>query len=384
MTKAAGAGAPVSGALGAALLAAAALLLAPGEARAYSECGSGLNAAVVTCGNAEYADGILYSGAAPLSNSGGTTVNVPGSPTATTTITAAGQGAGIGLYTTNADALTLNVGGETNGVAHVVNIRQGTNSYGDDVEVQDVFLNSGIYMLDRNNSEPNVYLDVKAGVTIGTADAPMRQHGIFINHDAGTPTQGRGAGGAEITNRAPIYAARQGIRFFRAHGTHEDTTITNYGAIHAGVGRATDTTADVAGGVELYRNRPNGIFVHYTGGRPLDTNAMAQDSGDVKIDNRGDITLSGDYVGIYLNHWGSGAAEIDNSGDIDAKGGQGIRFAYNNWANSHTNAVTLTNSGEIKAASSASGSRRTSAAIPRSPTAAPSRCRAPGGWAPGG
>ena len=114
-----GAGPFVSGALGAAALAAAALLLAPGEARAEGECGIA-NQLIITCGNADYPDGIQYFDTNTIGHGNGSTINVLGRSSGPTTITAtdagaASQSTGIKLKVTTQQGATLNVGDATNG-----------------------------------------------------------------------------------------------------------------------------------------------------------------------------------------------------------------------------------------------------------------------------
>ena len=331
---AAGAGTFVSGAPGAAalaLLAAAALfLLAPGAARAETECGIA-NQAVITCGNADYPDGIKYFDTNTIGFGNGSTVNVPGRSSGPTTITSgASQSTGIKLKVTTQQGATLNVGGATGGTAHVVNIVQGTNTRTSDA------YNSGIHFM-QNRLGSWATVNVRAGVTIGSSSVPMKQHGIFLHWRSNQISQGRGAGSARFTSAATIYAARQGIRFVRENGgTNDETTLTNSGAIFSGVNNPS-ATGD-------YFDRPHGIHVLYGG---------TQFTGSLTVDNDGDITVGGPYTGIVLRNWGVGTMSLDNSGDIGAVAGQtarqGIQFNYEYWDNQSAAAVTLTNSGDITA-----------------------------------
>ena len=337
---AAGAGQFVSGALVAALVAAAALL-APGEARAETECGIS-NQAVITCNNIDtaqgiaYSDGIQYFSPNPLNYGSGPTVNIVGRATGTTTIRATDDGAatqsvGIKLQSDLSSDTRITVGGETNEVAHVINIVQGTSSKMNNAE-----FNNGIWYR-HGRQFGRSYLTVKSGVTIGSASAPMEQHGILFRLHSSSTTQGLGSGGGTLTSAAPIHAKWQGIRYLRQNGGTEDlTTITNSGAIHSGVGNAGTT-----GG---YVDHPHGIYALHGG---------TQLTGSLTVTNSGDITLGGAYTGILLRYWGAGALSLDNSGDIGAVAGQtakeGIRFNYDYWDNQSARAVTLTNSGAITA-----------------------------------
>ncbi len=319
---------PVSGLLGAALLAAA-LLLAPGEARALIECGpAGSN--TLTCSNAAYNDGIYYPDSAKLAGSN-PTVNIPGRSAGSTTITAgSSQAVGIHVESQATHGFTVNVGGSTGGTAHVVNIVQGTNTN------TDANRNNGVYLRQQSNHRTTT-LDVRSGVTIGSSTTPMKQNGIYVDLRPTAASLGVGATAGTITSAATIHAARQGIRVRReTGGTNAATTITNTGAIFSGVGNAAATGS--------YVDRPHGIY-HLQGGTQM--------TGSVVVVNSGDITLGGAYTGILLNKWGAGVMSLDNSGDIAAVAGQtarqGIQFNYNYWNNRSTAAVTLTNSGDITA-----------------------------------
>ena len=318
---------PVSGVLGAALLAAA-LLLAPGEARALIECGpAGSN--TLTCSGATYNDGIYYPNSAKL---GGTnpTVSVPGRSAGSTTITLGSQAAGIHVESQATHGFTVNVGGSTGGTAHVVNIVQGTNS------VSGAERNNGVYLRQLSNHRTTT-LDVRSGVTIGSSTTPMKQNGIYVDLRPTAASQGVGATAGTITSAATIYAARQGIRVRReTGGTNDATTVTNTGAIHSGVNNA--------GATGSYVDRPHGIYALHGG---------TQRTGSLTVDNDGDITVGGAYTGILMNYWGAGALSLDNSGDIAAATGQtanqGIQFNYKYWDNQSAQAITLTNSGDITA-----------------------------------
>ena len=334
---AAGVGTPVSGALGAALLAAAALLFAPGDARALSECGSAINLPI-TCTDTSYPDGIFYGTSdddhQPRGNG---PINVAGSSTATTTITSTSRMVVSGGTTTTSPSVGLyvyghqgsfqwndvNVGvtvdsmGEMTDAGHVVNIVQGTstNNAAD--------RNNGIYFQHRNQMGDST-VRVGRGVTIGSETTPMRQNGIFY-HPRGTSTWG--AAKATLISAATIFAAKQGIRVFRNpsnvyHPTYRrtsHTTITNSGAIRSG-----------EEGIYLYFERPAGGAIHL---------------GDATITNTGAITVTGARYGIFMDYRGYGDTEIDNAGTIAAAAGSGIHLAHNN-----NGAVTLTNSGDVDAA----------------------------------
>ncbi len=327
----------LSGLPGAALLAAAALLLAPGEARAAGECGSAITLPI-TCTDTSYPDGIFYGGSDDNNHPRGNgAINVAGSSTATTTITSTSRMVVSGGTTTTSPSVgiyvyglggsrvwnDLNVGvtvdsmGEMTDAGHVVDIVQGTstNNAAD--------RNNGIYFQHRSQMGDST-VRVGRGVTIGSETTPMQQNGIFY-HPRGLSSWGGGK--ATLISAATIFAAKQGIRLFRNpsnvyHPTFRrisDTTITNSGAIRSG-----------EEGIYLYFARPAGGAVHL---------------GDATITNTGAITVSGARYGIFMDYRGYGATEIDNAGTIAAATGSGIHLAHNN-----NGAVTLTNSGDVDAA----------------------------------
>ena len=346
---AAGAGTLVSGALGAALLATAALLLAPGQARADAECGAvPSGGGAITCSGTTYANGIEYANTAPLHGNDAYTVNIPGSSTATTTITvkAAPIGTGTQGVAVRLDkgggsggnlprgALTVNIGGETGGTPHAVNIRQGGATW-----VVQGHQDNGVYIANEGIASPTT-LNVRRGVTIGTQGAPMERVGINLWLDVNPLTGGgayhaQGAGAVSLTNEAPIFARLAGIKVHRASGGAVDATnIVNRGAISAGVGNPSDTSAEV--------DQPHGINLIAAGSQ-----ARTNHTGAAKITNTGAITVSGAYAGIRMNYNLYGAAEIDNEGDVAAAMGRGIQLDY---SVNGSGAVTLTNSGAISAA----------------------------------
>ena len=336
---AAGAGLPVSGALGAALLAAAALLLAPGEARAIQECGAASLGAVVTCSGASYPDGIFYGGGdTGRWLQGNNRINVPGSAGATTTITATTDGTStqsVGVYaragTGSNTWAHIAIGGETDGTAHVVNIVQGTSTNTDTDRNNGVYFRTDVQSV--NNSAATT-IELRRGVTIGSATDPMKQNGLWVVLGG---SGGRGSGPATITSAAPIFAAKRGILFARnVSNITGATTITNNGDISSG-----------EEGIYLWYSRVVAPWVS----APLST--LNTFTGGATITNTGAIAVSGaDKYGIFMNYRGIGAAEVDNSGAIDAPLGSGIHLLHANGDGRLTNngAATLGNSGAVSAA----------------------------------
>ena len=335
---AAGAGLPLSGALGAALLAAA-LLLAPGQARAIEECGRASHGATRTCSGASYPDGIFYGGGdTALWLQGNNRINVPGSAGATTTITATTDGTStqsVGVYTragTGSNTWAhITVGGETDGTPHVVNIVQGTSTNTDTDRNNGVYFRTDVQSV--NNSAATT-IDLESGVTIGSATDPMKQNGLWVVLGG---SGGRGSGPATITSAASIFAAKRGILFARnVSNITGATTITNNGDISSG-----------EEGIYLWYSRVVAPWVS----APLST--LNTFTGGATITNTGAIAVSGaDKYGIYMNYRGIGAAEVDNSGAIDAPLGSGIHLLHANGDGRLTNngAATLGNSGAVSAA----------------------------------
>ena len=336
---AAGAGLPVSGALGAALLAAAALLLAPGDARAIQECGAASLNVQRTCSGASYPDGIFYGGGDTARwLQGNNRINVPGSAGATTTITATTDGTStqsVGVYTRvgtgSSNWARITIGGETDGTPHVVNIVQGTSTN------NATDRNNGVFHWTQNQSVSGsaaTTIDLESGVTIGSAATPMKQNGLWARLDG---NGGRGSGPATITSAAPIFAAKRGILFARnTSNIAGATTITNNGDISSG-----------EEGIYLWYARVTPPWVS----APVST--LNTFTGGATITNTGAIAVSGaDKYGIFMNYRGIGAAEVDNSGAIDAPLGSGIHLVHANGDGRLTNngAATLGNSGAVSAA----------------------------------
>ena len=323
---------------GAALLAAA-LLLAPGEARAIQECGAASLNAVVTCSGASYPDGVFYGGGdTGRWLQGNNRVNVPGSAGATTTITATTDGTStqsVGVYTragTGSNTWAhIVIGGETDGTAHVVNIVQGTSTN------TDADRNNGVYYrtdVQSVSGSAATTIELKRGVTIGSAAAPMKQNGLWAVLGG---SGGRGSGPATITSAATIFAAKRGILFARnVSNITGATTITNNGDISSG-----------EEGVYLWYSRVVAPWVS----APLST--LNTYTGGATITNTGAIAVSGaDKYGIVMDYRGIGAAEVDNSGAIDAPLGSGVHLLHANGDARLTNNgdATLGNSGAVSAA----------------------------------
>ena len=295
----------------------AALLLAPGEARAANECGtlSGTPPSA-TCTATTYANGINYLNAA------GATVNVPGAATAwTVTSGSASNNAGSAIAlvsnTTAGGTLTLTVGSATGNV----NIRQraSTPNTGSDN-------NNGIKFHMQRSGASTTMVTVHSGSTIGTQSAPMNRHGIHV-------------------------------RLFNTGGA---ATITNAGTIHA-------TEAGI------YLDRGSGANTYFAGD--------ATNTGAARIVNSGALTRTGGGAqGIDLRYQGYGAATITNSGAIDASAATGGGRASGSATSKPPPAApprSPTPPPSRRRATRSSSSTRAGGAPPRSPTRAPSPPRTP-------
>ncbi len=295
----------------------AALLLAPGAARAADECGAiSSTAQTVTCSATTYADGIIYQNAAPGANNVATVV-VPGGSTAWTVTSGAGDTRASNGITLDSDGaagggLALTVGGAS-ATANRVAIRQRASNANSGTED-----NNGILIVQQRTGASTTTVTVNAGVTIGqpvgTGTGRMNRHGILAGVNAGS-------GAAMFTNHAAIYSTLEGITVQRSSsaGTTAATTIENHGAIRSGA---------------------EGIYLRY-----LAATSNAH-TGGATITNHGAITTSGAAQdGILMEYKNRGDAEITNTGPITAtqSGSNGISLQHTGAAGG----ATVTNSGDI-------------------------------------
>ncbi len=219
-----------SGALGAVVLAgglalAAALFLAPGAARAVNDCGA-LNAGNMfteNCPDAAYT-GIVY-----WDQANAVTLTVPGTATTATVTAGANNGLHNGItIRTNDDTTSprtsavrnigLTVGGSGTFVAIVQSGTRASSWYN----------NRGILVRQRDGDGATTTLDVKSGVTIGTATDKMENGGIEVVVDRSD------AGDVTVTSGAAIYSEADGDRPGGIHIGNAGSgavTLTNSGAI---------------------------------------------------------------------------------------------------------------------------------------------------------
>ncbi len=365
-------------------LAFAAALLAPGAARAVNECGATPTDGVFTCANQAYPSGIAY-----WNQERAVTLDVVGG--AATTITGGSYGA-IAVQTANHATEVRNIG-VTVGSEGAVVVRPGAGSDA----------SRGIRIRQRTGNGSTTTLDVRSGVTIGTATARV-SGGIDVVVDGVT------AGDASITNAATIYsyAASPGIsgvnkgsggitvansgnidspgKGIVAHvGTYRDEANLGRDPLeqyvpptNAGLARVSVTAGSIvshttaieainyeAGSVEISVSKGVTLTVETADPGSHGIHAQLTDvgntSGTIAVTNAGTIVRrptekSDEYhaYGIVVEYQEepSGNTMIANSGDIigTANGsfGTGINVDLGSWRQDLSGGrVTITNSGNI-------------------------------------
>ena len=282
-----GAGTPVSGALGAALaaslLAAAALLLAPGEARAQFCLGATTASnSDVTCSAATYPVSIRST----IQSNANVTVRVPGG-TGTggtaTVITGSTFYAGINLLASD-NSQTGNYAIEV-GTSGAVSIVDDTGSGN---------ASPGIRI--RQHGSGTATVDVRSQVTIGTSTSSrMRAHGIYVR------SSGSG-GAATITNAGTIYASYEGIDI--QHDGAATTTVTHSGAIDS-LNHGIQAVTDGAGALMVTSS--GNITV--TNANQQGIRMRAQKNGAMTLTATGG-TITTPAQGIYMESQGTGTVTI--------------------------------------------------------------------------
>ena len=283
------------GALAAAAVCAAVLVLPAGEARADNECGTPTGLSFTgTCSSTTFPEGIKY-----VAQRRAFTLTVPGVSGSTTTITnGATTGIASGIYLQNSHQPSLgnlvqNIVLTVGGTGNINFVQTGTAA-------NEWHTNRGILVLQRVGLGSTTTVDVRSGVTIGSATAKMLSRGIAIQRSVlfTPPTDG---GLAKLTSAATIYSVDDGI-YVEQPGTG-GIEVTNSGAI----------TTDA-----------RGIHVHDEGS-----------AGAVTVINSGAITSAGTTTGggIFARTTGKDAAGADagvsiahSTGAIAAtSGGVGVR-----------------------------------------------------------
>ncbi len=286
---------------------AAALFLAPGAARAVNDCGalnSG-NSFTESCPDAAYT-GIVY-----WDQQNAVTLTVPGTA-ATATITA---GANNGLH----NGITIRTNDDTTSprTSQVRNIALTVGGSGTFVAIEQSgtrasswYNNRGILVFQRDGDGATTMLDIKGGVTIGTATDKMENRGIEVR------TFESDAGAVSVTSGAAIYSEEEGI--YVEYTGAAAATVTNSGAIETdGRGIFVDHTGS-AGAVTVTSSgaitsaattNDEGIFARTTG-----KDADGDDAGVSVTHSAGAITVASGGVGIKAEV-GAARREGDESHD---------------------------------------------------------------------
>ena len=283
---AAGAGTPVSGALGAALtaslLAAAALLLAPGGAWGCANSGTVSSSQDFSCTNAAYPTSIRRV----VDSNANLTIRVPGG-TGTggtaTVITGEAHWPGIDIDASdNSQTGNYAIYAGTSGAINIVDDTGSGNA------------SRGIRILQDGSGTATV--DVGSQVTMGSSSSRMRQHGIYVRSS--------GSGGAvTVTNAGTVYASFEGIDV--KHDGPGTTTVTHSGTVNAlnhGIWVRADGTGPLivtsSGGVTVTNANQQGIRMEAgNNGAAMTLTATG-----------GTITTPGQ--GIYMESRGTGAVTI--------------------------------------------------------------------------
>ena len=263
-------------------LLAAALLLAPGAARAQQNTCGVLNAGnmfTANCPNAAYTTGILYG-----ERGNAITLTVPGTAT-TATVTAAAQALsfhnGISVTTTTHASDARNIDLTVGGTGTFVAIVQGSSPH----STNNWFRNTGIVVQQATPNGSTTTVDVKSGVTIGTATTKMANRGIYVR----TQPANTGAGAVSVTSGATIHSVRDGIVV--QNSAASAVTVTNSG----------DITSESTW-------RDEGIFARTTG-----KDADGDDAGVTITHSAGAIAVAMGGVGIKA-HVGMVRSEGDTMG----------------------------------------------------------------------
>ena len=256
------------------------LLLAPEAARAQTptdnrnQCGalnSG-NSFTESCGDAAYAKGVSY-----WDQANAVTLTVPGSATTTTITSEADNDTDNGITirtnddTTNNNARNIAL---TVGSTGAVAIRQGATTHG-----SSWYNNRGILVLQRAGDGSTTTLDIRAGVTIGTESAKMKNGGIEVR------TFESDVGAVSVTSGATIHSEADGDRpggIYVENAGSGATAVTNSGAIVSDVrgiyvedsGSAGAVTVTSSGAITSESTtNDEGIFARTTGKDAAGANA---------------------------------------------------------------------------------------------------------------
>ena len=276
LLEAAGAGAPVSGALAAALLAAAALLLVPGVAWGQNVCGGTYAISTdssITCGDQAWTQiSHVVSGSASL------------------TITAPGGSATV--FSGTATVPSLRITASSNAVTGNYAIRVGATG-----AVSLTGAGRGISIDMLGSAAGTATVEVGSAVTIGSSTSSMGAHGIRVRG---------GSDGVTITNAGTIYANYEGID--AAMGGAGTMTVEHTGAI-------TSTSSTNSPGMLLVTQGAGPMLVTTSGDVTATTSTQrgiimrAEGNGAITLTATGG-TITSAAEGVYIESRGTGDVTI--------------------------------------------------------------------------
>ena len=322
---------------------AAAVLLAPGAARAADECGAASgDPATVNCPNAAYASGIVY-----WDQPRSITLTVPGMATTITTDTDGMRDSGIAIRTSThaSDARNISL---TVGSMGPINIVQGATPHTDHADLLPPLANSrGIFVSQRSGNGATTTVDVKSGVTIGSSANRMKANGLHVEVGERVPAMGTtmiqagSAGDVMVTNEADIYADWNGMAVDSTGvaGTAA-TTVINRGAITAGeTGIGILNIAPTAGAITVTNEGDIVAGVVSVGSGVGVTTA---DAAATTVTNSGTITADLNGITVVKSLGSAGPITVTNSGAIESKSTSASANLANNgilaWSNGEDSA----------------------------------------------
>ena len=313
---------------------AAALLLAPGAARAQTpsdprnQCGA-LSSGAATCADQAYGVGIRYDAADGWSGgvAGDVSLTVTGGSSTTITAPASPPNA----WTDAAIVIRTAAQGSGDSTSRVVTLAVGSGDNDVAITEDAVQTNHGVQVHQFGKGADSTTVTVGGGVTIGAASAPMKHYGVFT-----LVTESDNTGDHSITSAATIHSTEFGI-LMDARGSG-DASVANSGSI----------TTSTTGGAY---NKSGIRVLDWSGGfgddRTADTTTTVENSGSI-------ATSASSARGIHVDADGLGLYRIVNSGTIATSGttnADGIHVnAHNNAGAADARAVSVEHSGDITTA----------------------------------
>ncbi len=272
-------------ALGASLLAAAALLLAPGAAWGCANSGTVSSSQDFSCTNAAYPTSIRRV----VDSNASLTIRVPGGTgTGGTATVITGEAHWPGIDIDASDNSQTGNYAIYAGASGAINIVDDTGSGN---------ASRGIRILQDGSGTATV--DVGSQVTMGTSSSRMRQHGIYVRSS--------GSGGAvTVTNAGMVYASYEGLDI--KHDGPGTTTVTHSGAVNA-LNHGVWVRADGAG--PLIVTSSGAVTVTNANQQGIRMEAGNNGAAMTLTATGGAITTPGQ--GIYMESRGAGAVTIQGT-----------------------------------------------------------------------